>query len=371
MKKTYVWALPTRLFHSLLIISIILAFILSESENLLPYHAAIGYGVGVLIVFRIIWGLIGPKYSRFKDFPLSIKEAIEFSLSIFHPKKKYLGHNPAASFVMIALIIVLFFVTLSGVLTYGIQEGRGIVGFLNSSFFKEMELFEEIHEFFTTLLLFLIVIHLIGVVIDYLFHREDETWKSIFTGYKNIEGEPVSLTLFHKFIAFLFFIIFIIVIFVAVQKDSIFQASIYNKVEYNKLSATFVEECSACHTLYPPFLLSKQSWKKLMQKEALANHFGDDASLDEATRVAIKKFLIQNSAQTSTKEASVYIGQNPNNNDIIAMTQSSYWKEKHKNIDKNIFKSKKVISKANCKACHSDIEKGLIEDSNIKIPKGV
>jgi len=56
-------------------------------------------------------------------------------------------------------------------------------------------------------------------------------------------------------------------------------------------------------------------------------------------------------------------------NDIIAITKTPYWKEKHKSISKEIFSSSKVKSKANCKACHSDIEKGLIEDENINIPE--
>lgn len=98
----------------------------------------------------------------------------------------------------------------------------------------------------------------------------------------------------------------------------------------------------------------------------LENHFGDDASLDEEDTNIIKKFLIENSAQNSTKEASVKFLNSIKNEDIIAMTQTVFWKKKHKNISKDIFKHKDVRSKANCKACHTDIEKGLIEDENIK-----
>lgn len=42
------------------------------------------------------------------------------------------------------------------------------------------------------------------------------------------------------------------------------------------------------------------------------------------------------------------------------------WERKHKKIPKEVFKNEKVKSVANCKACHSDIEKGLIENENIK-----
>ena len=40
--------------------------------------------------------------------------------------------------------------------------------------------------------------------------------------------------------------------------------------------------------------------------------------------------------------------------------------KRRQRYSKDVFKMKKVKSVANCKACHSDIEKGLIEDENIK-----
>lgn len=98
----------------------------------------------------------------------------------------------------------------------------------------------------------------------------------------------------------------------------------------------------------------------------LENHFGDDASLNEDARINILNFLVQNSAETSTKEFSVKILDSIGNKDIIAITQTSFWKNEHKKIAKAVFENKEVKSKANCKACHSDIEKGLIEDDKIK-----
>ncbi|WP_428026465.1 cytochrome C [Arcobacter sp.] len=98
----------------------------------------------------------------------------------------------------------------------------------------------------------------------------------------------------------------------------------------------------------------------------LANHFGDDASLEPEDEKTILDFLVQYSAEKSTKEASYKILKSQENKDIIAITQSTFWKNEHKNIPKEVFLKKDVKSKANCKACHSDIEKGLIEDDKIK-----
>lgn len=98
----------------------------------------------------------------------------------------------------------------------------------------------------------------------------------------------------------------------------------------------------------------------------LENHFGDDASLDENDTKVILDFLLEFSAEKSKKEASFKILNSQDNKDIIAITQTNFWKNVHKEIPKNVFLHNEVKSKANCKACHSDIEKGLIEDDKIK-----
>ena len=98
----------------------------------------------------------------------------------------------------------------------------------------------------------------------------------------------------------------------------------------------------------------------------LENHFGDDAILYEKTNQDILTFLLKNSAETSTMQASWNFLNSIGDKDIIALTKTSYWEKKHKDIPKDVFKNEKVKSVANCKACHSDIEKGLIENENIK-----
>ena len=366
--KTYVWTLPTRIFHWMLVAYIALMFLTSEEERFLNIHAAFGYGVAILIIFRIFWGFIGPNYSKFSEWPFSIKEALEFVLTIFNPKKVYTGHNPAASFVMLGIIVTVLLTVVSGVLTYGVQEGRGVLSFLNSSLFKEMEIFEEIHEFFSNILLFLIAIHLIGAITDRVLHGKIDTVGSMITGYKNIESKPASLNLFQKIFASVMLLFAVITPLYAVTFDSELTKSRFTAVSYEKEHSLFANECSACHTLYPPFLSPANSWKKLMS--TLQNHFGDDASLEEEERASIEEYLIKNSAENSTKEATFYIIKSlKDERDIIAISETPFWIEKHKGLDKNIFRSSLIKSKANCKACHKNIEQGLIEDRDIKIPE--
>ena len=344
---------------------IALAFISSESERLLIFHGAIGYAVGVLIFFRIVWGFVGPKYSKWTDFNFNIKKAIIFGLNIFINQKKYLGHNMAASLVMVSLIVVVFFTVFSGILTFGVQEGRGVFSFLNDTFFKDMEAFKKLHEFFANLILVLIAIHLGGVFIENLLHKNDKVLTSIINGYKNFGNEKVTLNIFQKIIAIIFFICVVLVFIYATYEKSILTKPKFSKIDYNEKNPLFANECGSCHMIYPPQTLPKKSWQKMMAN--LDNHFGDDASLEDEDNQKILSYLLKNSSENSKKEYSVYLLKSMKKDDTISITEIPYWKYKHKNIKKEVFKNPKIKSKSNCKACHSDIEQGLIEDKNIKM----
>lgn len=365
MKKTYIWSLPTRIFHHLLSIFILAAF-LTDDDKLINYHSNIGYVILILLIFRLFWGFIGPKYSLFKEFPININEAKEFMKNIFKSEQKYVGHNPMASYVMIAILVTTFLVIISGVLTLGIQEGKGVLSFLNSEYFKKMKLFEDIHEFLANFLIVLVVGHLCGIAFDRIFHKKHQTLNSIFTGYKMVENiDDIKLNIFQKIFFFIVVVLFFMFVFFAILKPSnILTASIYEPIDYKAQNIAFVNECGSCHTLYPPSLLPKKSWKLIMSD--LENHFGDDAAVDREVNENILSFLIKNSAENSTMEASWNFINSIGNSDIIALSKTDYWEKRHKDIPKYVFKNEKVKSVANCKACHSDIEKGLIEDENIK-----
>ena len=240
MQKSYIWSLPTRVFHLLFALFILLAF-LTDDDKLLNYHAIIGYSILILLVFRVCWGYFGPKYSLFKDFPANKNEAKEFLKNIFDDKQKYIGHNPLASYVMITMLVVTFIVIVTGVLAYGIQEGKGIASFLNDSFFKNMKLFKEIHEFFANFLIFLIVAHLAGIAVDRLLHKKHETLNSIATGYKmTVEDESIKVSFFQKLFAIFMFIVFIaFLIFNLYKPDNALVASKYEAIDYKTQNKNF------------------------------------------------------------------------------------------------------------------------------------
>ena len=104
---------------------------------------------------------------------------------------------------------------------------------------------------------------------------------------------------------------------------------------------------------------------------SLKDHFGDDASLDEQTRNEIEAFLVKNSAENSTEEASFKLLRSieDKNNPPIRITEIAYWKGKHKDIKPDVYEHKSITNRINCKACHKWAEYGSFEDSDIRIPR--
>ncbi len=200
--KTYVWGLPTRLFHWLLVLSLAGAYVAEESN--LTAHVALGYLAGILMIFRLIWGLVGPEYVRFRDFPVGVRSIKQFLSDMRNNGQKHAGHNPAASLVMLGIMLIVLMVVFSGLMTLSQEGGQGL--------FKSVAIpagirFKEVHEFWVQVLIALTVLHLVGLIVDTILHPQTGTLKSMFSGYKSgISGENASMNGFQKFFSFVWII---------------------------------------------------------------------------------------------------------------------------------------------------------------------
>jgi cytochrome b len=199
--STKVWTSSIRIFHWLLAIGFTAAYILSDFDEYQNLHYAFGLFVGVLISFRIVYGFIGNKYANFKDFPISVKNQLTFLKSFFDKDKTYVGHNPAASIVMLGIFIVGLISSLSGYLLYSAENPTFVKTNLGE------ELIGEVHEVFGNLFLILVITHLIGILTDLLFHSKTKTIQSIFTGYKTVDGENSKQTTLHQFFTIIWFVV--------------------------------------------------------------------------------------------------------------------------------------------------------------------
>ncbi len=196
-----VWDILIRLFHWSLVAAFTVAYLTSEEEN--PWHIYSGYLVLGLIVFRVLWGIIGSKHARFSDFIYSPATVAAYIKSLrTGTAQHYLGHNPLGGWMVLALLTTLFVVTLSGLKVYAIEEGKGPFaassinltplstahaeeeedGKQNTNEAEE-EFWEEIHEASSNFMLLLIAVHVLGVVVASRMHKESLV-KAMFTGKK-------------------------------------------------------------------------------------------------------------------------------------------------------------------------------------------
>lgn len=167
--RILVWDLPTRAFHWLLALSFAGAYLTAESEKYRDIHVILGYTLLGLIVFRLVWGVVGTRYARFGSFAFGPAAVMNYVKSLFSTQPQhYVGHNPAGS---VAIWLILSLGVLSGVSGYAVYNDLG------------GETFEELHELTSNLMLAVIVIHVIGVIASSLLHGENLV-KSMVSGYK-------------------------------------------------------------------------------------------------------------------------------------------------------------------------------------------
>lgn len=207
--KTYIWSIPTRIFHWLLAIGFTVTYILGDFENLSNFHFAFGGLVGSLLIFRLLFGLVGPKYSNFSDFPVGLTNQKEFLKTYFSKSPKlYPGHNPIASIIIFCIICVGIVTSLSGYFLYATENIALNIGLSEDSL-------KEIHEITANIFLILVGIHLLGMLSDKIFHGKTGTLNSIFTGSKNIDAKNIQLNTFQKIFSLLWLTIPFIIFYLA------------------------------------------------------------------------------------------------------------------------------------------------------------
>ncbi|MDH5694222.1 MAG: diheme cytochrome c [Gammaproteobacteria bacterium] len=136
------------------------------------------------------------------------------------------------------------------------------------------------------------------------------------------------------------------------------------------INSTYKEECGSCHLAYPPGLLPSASWQKLLNKKALADHFGDSAELDEETRKELELYALDNAAEKSYYKrprkimASLGTDEAP-----LRITEIPYIREKHEDIPSEKIKgNKKVGSLSQCDKCHRQAQNASFDDDTVLIP---
>ena len=164
-----VWDLPTRVFHWLLALSFAGAYVTAESEHWRLVHVTLGYTVGGLIAFRLLWGLAGTRYARFASFVRGPSAVLRYLRSLFSGQPEHhVGHNPAGALAIVALLALGATLVLTGWSTYNEIGGEWL---------------EELHEGVANTMLAVVLVHIAAVLLSSRLHHENLV-RAMITGLK-------------------------------------------------------------------------------------------------------------------------------------------------------------------------------------------
>jgi len=183
-RQVRVWDPAVRTFHWLLVAAFAAAYL--SGDDWTSLHVNAGYAIGALVVFRILWGFVGPRHARFRDFVRPPTQVLAYLGQVMRlSAPRHLGHNPAGGAMILALLITLTITVASGILLYGTTEFAGpLPGLFRGE--AAADLIEDIHEIAANLTLILVGLHLAGVLVASLEHGENLI-KAMVTGLKREE----------------------------------------------------------------------------------------------------------------------------------------------------------------------------------------
>jgi cytochrome b len=114
------WDVPTRLFHWMLVVSILSAYGTRRflSDPTLYWHRINGYAILTLLLFRLLWGFFGSSTSRFSAFLPLPGPVMRYGLGLLRGRAPhYLGHNPVGSLLILAMLAAVLAQAVAGLFT--------------------------------------------------------------------------------------------------------------------------------------------------------------------------------------------------------------------------------------------------------------
>jgi cytochrome b len=164
-----VWDFPVRVFHWLAVICFVGAYVTAEEDGYRLVHVTFGYTLGALMMFRIFWGLYGTTYARFSSFIKPPSAVFSYLKSLLSKQPEHhVGHNPAGALAILLLLVFGLITPITG--WFCLREIGG-------------EWVSEFHELLANSMLALVLVHVFGVVVSSLIHRENLV-KAMVTGRK-------------------------------------------------------------------------------------------------------------------------------------------------------------------------------------------
>ena len=358
-----VWDLPIRLFHWMLVLTITAAW-MTTSTLYYETHLSAGYLLLLLLLFRTVWGFMGGTYARFRHFAHPWPAVRQHLLELMQGRSSHtVGHNPAGGWMIFLLLGTLLLISISGLLTLGGEEQTGpLNGWVSIA---SGALMHQLHETLAWFLISLIPIHLAGVAIERWLSKRKLVQAMITGSYTHLRTRSTEHGV--GWVSGILLTTPAFALWFSSAEPNPVALYSNSAWESDPRYSHWQEEGSGCHTPHHPSLLPSRSWKRVMAQQE--NHFEEDLALDEEPLQQITQFLIRYSAEQAYSEAawkidhSIEAGHAP-----LRITDTRYWRNRHHEIDEQIWLLPSVGGKIHCDGCHQDAAAGSFQDQAISLP---
>ncbi|WP_407276176.1 cytochrome b/b6 domain-containing protein [Halothiobacillus sp. DCM-1] len=197
-----VWDLPIRLFHWLLVIGIFAMWLTADVLDRLGLHMAIGLALLGLIVFRLVWGVIGSDTARFTQFVKCPRSILAY---LKQPKTGvWLGHNPLGALSVLAMLTSILVQLVTGLFANDQIYNEGPLSDYVSE--RMQDLMSAIHQINFYVLLALIALHLVAIAF-YQFKKKEPLVQAMITGQRRLQADEKVLNPNPRFAGWIAFLI--------------------------------------------------------------------------------------------------------------------------------------------------------------------
>ncbi|ALG70415.1 cytochrome B [Azospirillum thiophilum] len=183
-REVRVWDLPTRLFHWTLVVTVAVA-ILSAELGVLSLHMLAGETVLVLVLFRLVWGVVGSQTARFVQFVKGPRAVLDYlrKARVGGEAAFSLGHNPLGGLMVVVLLLVLLVQATSGLFASDDVVNDGPLVPLASG--ATVAALSSLHRLLANGIFVLVGLHVLAVVF-YLLVKKDNLIRPMVTGRKTL-----------------------------------------------------------------------------------------------------------------------------------------------------------------------------------------
>ena len=183
-----VWDVPVRLVHWALVALIAFSWWSGKEGGMtMTYHLWSGYAILTLLLFRIMWGLIGSTHARFRDFLYAPRAVVEYARTLTGKRAKvYAGHNPMGGLSALLMLVVVLLQSATGLFSNDdiLTEGP-LYRFVTK---ETSDWLTTIHNYNFYVLLGLIGLHVAAILYYWALKRENLV-AAMFTGRKRLPAE--------------------------------------------------------------------------------------------------------------------------------------------------------------------------------------